>query len=187
MIHPTAVVEDPDSIPESTNVWHFCHVMRGTRIGKNVSLGQNCFVADGVSIGDGSRIQNNVSLYQGVELEEDVFVGPSAVFTNVTNPRASVNRKSEYRRTLVRRGATVGANATVLPGVTLGAWSFVAAGAVVTHDVADFELVAGVPARRAGWVSRHGERLELDAGGRATCPTTGERYVLVNGSLRPDE
>ena len=187
MIHPTAVVAEPDSIPESTNVWHFCHVMRGARIGKNASLGQNCFVAAGVVIGDGSRIQNNVSLYEGVELEDDVFVGPSAVFTNVTNPRANVSRKSEYQRTLIRRGATIGANATVLPGVTLGAWSFVAAGAVVTHDVADFELVAGVPARRVGWVSRHGERLELDADGRATCRVTGERYKLENERLRPDD
>jgi UDP-2-acetamido-3-amino-2,3-dideoxy-glucuronate N-acetyltransferase len=185
LIHETAVVEEPEAIHESTHVWHFCHVMRGARIGKNVSLGQNCFVASGVVIGDGVRVQNNVSLYQGVELADEVFVGPSAVFTNVANPRATVSRKTEYQATRVGRGATIGANATLLPGVTLGRWSFVAAGAVVTANVPDFALVAGVPARRIGWMSRHGERLELDSEGCARCPATGERYRLENDRLVP--
>ena len=187
MIDPTAVIDEGAEIGEGTRVWHFCHVMGGARIGKGSSLGQNCFVASGVVIGEGVRVQNNVSLYEGVELADEVFVGPSAVFTNVENPRAAVSRKTEYDRTLVRRGATIGANATVLPGVTIGRWSFVAAGAVVTRSVPDFALVAGVPARVMGWMSRHGDRLELDSEGRGTCPSTGERYHLEGERLVADD
>jgi UDP-2-acetamido-3-amino-2,3-dideoxy-glucuronate N-acetyltransferase len=182
-IHETAVVDPGAVIGAGARIWHFCHVMEGAVIGAGCVLGQGCFVAAGVRIGDRCRIQNHVSLFSGVELEQEVFVGPSAVFTNVINPRAHVSRKSEFRPTRVRAGATIGANATILPGVTLGAWSFVAAGAVVTHDVPDFALVAGVPARQVGWISRHGDKLELDAAGFARCPATGERYRLRDGRL----
>jgi UDP-2-acetamido-3-amino-2,3-dideoxy-glucuronate N-acetyltransferase len=187
LVHPTAVVDDGATIGAGSKVWHFCHVMAGARVGADCVLGQNCYVADGVRIGDRVRVQNNVSLYDGVELEDDVFVGPSVVFTNVKNPRASVDRKAEYARTLVRQGATLGANATILCGVTLGRWSFVAAGAVVTHDVDDFRLVMGAPARPVGWVSRHGAELRVGGDGRATCPATGESYRTEGGKLVRDE
>ena len=157
--------------------------MSGARIGARSMLGQGCFVASGVKIGTGVRVQNQVSLYDGVELEDDVFVGPCAVFTNVKNPRAFVARKSEYLPTKVGRGATIGANATILPGITLGDYSFVAAGAVVTRDVPAHVLVMGAPAAARGFVSRHGERLEFSAG-EARCPATGERYRLEAGSVR---
>jgi UDP-2-acetamido-3-amino-2,3-dideoxy-glucuronate N-acetyltransferase len=158
--------------------------MSGARIGARSMLGQGCFVASGVRIGDGVRVQNQVSLYEGVELEDDVFVGPCAVFTNVKNPRAFVARKAEYRPTLVRRGATIGANATILPGITLGEYSFVAAGAVVTRDVPAYTLVLGAPAKACGFVSRYGERLEF-TDGAALCPKTGERYRLEAGVVWP--
>lgn len=177
-IHETAVIDDAAYIGANTAVWHFCHVMSEAEIGADCSFGQNCFVAKGVRVGRGCRVQNNVSLYQGVELEDDVFVGPSAVFTNVLRPRAFVSQKDAYAATRVRRGATIGANATVLPGLTVGSYSFVAAGATVTADVPDFALVAGVPARRIGWVSRRGVRLTFDAQGSATCPESGESYRL---------
>jgi UDP-2-acetamido-3-amino-2,3-dideoxy-glucuronate N-acetyltransferase len=183
VIHPSAVVDEGASIGEGTKIWHFCHVMSGAAIGSGCVLGQNCFVGGAVRIGNGVKLQNNVSLYDGVVLGDDVFVGPSAVFTNVVNPRAHVSRKADYRQTLVKRGATIGANATILPGVTLGEHCLVAAGAVVTADVPDFALAVGVPARRVGWVSRHGERLALDARGQGSCPATGERYVLENDRL----
>jgi UDP-2-acetamido-3-amino-2,3-dideoxy-glucuronate N-acetyltransferase len=183
VIHPSAVVDEGASIGEGTKIWHFCHVMSGAAIGSGCVLGQNCFVGGAVRIGNGVKLQNNVSLYDGVVLGDDVFVGPSAVFTNVVNPRAHVSRKADYRQTLVKRGATIGANATILPGVTLGAYCFVAAGAVVTADVRDFALVMGVSARQVGWISRHGERFDLDASGQGSCPATGERYVLEGGRL----
>lgn len=182
-VHPTSCVDEPVSIAPDTKIWHFCHVCSGAIIGANCSLGQNCFVAGGVKIGDGCKIQNNVSIYDGVELEEGVFCGPSMVFTNVMNPRSEVNRKAEYRRTLVRQGATIGANATIVCGVTLGRYCFIAAGAVVTSDVPDFALIAGVPGERKGWMSRHGERLTVDAAGDAVCPATGERYRLTSPDL----
>jgi UDP-2-acetamido-3-amino-2,3-dideoxy-glucuronate N-acetyltransferase len=182
--HDSAVVDAGARIGAGTKVWHFVHVCAGARIGQRCVLGQNVFVANEVVIGDNVRLQNNVSVYDAVTLEDDVFCGPSMVFTNVPNPRAAVQRKDAYRPTLVRRGATLGANCTVVCGVTIGRWAFVGAGAVVTHDVPDFALVAGVPARHIGWVSRHGERLELpdrmegDAQRDAACPATGERYRL---------
>ncbi len=183
-IHPTAVVDNGAVIGAGARIWHFCHVMGGAVIGEGSSIGQNCFVAAGVRVGVRVKVQNNVSLYEGVELEDEVFVGPSAVFTNVMNPRAAVSRRSEYRPTRVRRGATIGANATLLPGVTLGEYCFVGAGALVRRDVGAYELVGGVPAERLGWMSRHGARLEFDAEGSATCPVTGERYRLADGYVK---
>lgn len=179
IIHETAVVDPGATIGARTRIWHFCHVMAGAVIGADCSFGQNCFVASGARVGDRVRVQNNVSLYDGVEVADEVFIGPSAVFTNVRNPRAQLSRKHEYRVTRVGRGATVGANATVLPGVTLGEHCFVAAGALVRADVGAFELVAGVPARRIGWMSASGARLEFDAEGRARCPLGGELYRLA--------
>lgn len=182
-IHPSAVVDADAEIGAGTRIWHFCHVMSGAKLGEDCMLGQNCFVAQGVRLGRAVRVQNNVSLYEGVELEDEVFCGPSVVFTNVTRPRAFVSRKGEYHRTLVRRGATLGANCTVLPGVTIGQFAFVGAGAVVTRDVAPYSLVVGTPARPVGWVSRSGERLEFDATGHASCPRTGEEYRLAQGGV----
>ncbi len=175
-IHESSIVEHPVSIGAGTKVWHFCHVLPGATIGRDCSLGQNCFVSGGAVVGNGVKIQNNVSIYDGVTLEDDVFCGPSMVFTNVINPRSFVSRKSEYRPTRVRRGATIGANATIICGVTIGQYAMVAAGAVVRTDVPDFALVMSVPARVVGWVSRHGLRLDFDASGQAVCEATGERY-----------
>lgn len=183
-IHPSAEVESGAELGSGVKIWRFCHVMAGAKIGAGSMLGQGCFVARGVRIGTGVRVQNQVSLFEGVELEDEVFVGPSVVFTNVKNPRAFVARKLEYRRTLVRRGASIGANATILPGVTLGAYSFVAAGAVVTRDVPDYALVVGAPATRRGFMSRLGEPLRFEQG-LASCPTSGERYRLEAGEVRP--
>jgi len=184
-VHPSAIVDAGAQIGEGTRVWHWVHVSGGARIGAGCALGQGVFVGNDVVIGRNVRIQNNVSVYDAVTLEDDVFCGPSMVFTNVLNPRAAVPRKNEYRRTLVRRGATLGANCTVVCGTTIGEYAFVGAGAVVTHDVPAFALVAGVPARRIGWISRHGERLALPASGQgeAACPATGERYRLHGEEL----
>jgi UDP-2-acetamido-3-amino-2,3-dideoxy-glucuronate N-acetyltransferase len=182
--HSSAVVDEGAQLGDGSKVWHLAHVCAGARVGARCSLGQGVFVGNDVLIGDNVRVQNNVSVYDAVTLEDDVFCGPSMVFTNVLNPRAAVQRKSEYRRTLVKRGATLGANCTVVCGHTVGAHAFVGAGAVVTADVPDFALMVGVPARRIGWMSKHGERLALPAKGQgeALCPATGERYVL-NGEI----
>jgi UDP-2-acetamido-3-amino-2,3-dideoxy-glucuronate N-acetyltransferase len=178
MIHPTATIDPGCTIGRGTRVWHYCHVMPGARIGERCSLGQNVFVARDVVVGDNAKIQNNVSLYEGVVLEDDVFCGPSMVFTNVINPRSHVSRKEEYRPTLVRRGATIGANATILCGHTIGQFAFVGAGAVVTRDVPDFALVVGNPGRVSGWMCHCGIKL---IGGarlpeRAQCATCGTEY-----------
>jgi UDP-2-acetamido-3-amino-2,3-dideoxy-glucuronate N-acetyltransferase len=175
--HESAYVDEGAKVGKGTRIWHFCHVMAGAEIGEGCTLGQNVFVAKGVRIGNGVKIQNNVSVYEGVTLEDEVFVGPSAVFTNVRTPRASFprNRPEDFLPTVVKRGATIGANATIVCGVTLGEWCFVAAGAVVTKDVPPYALVAGVPARRLGWVCECGERLVF-AGEEATCGTCGRRY-----------
>lgn len=176
MVHPTAVIDIPAEIGARTRIWHFVHVMAGARVGRDCSLGQGCYVGGAAKIGDRVRVQNGVNVFDGVTLEDDVFCGPNVVFTNVRYPRAHVSRRQEYAKTLVRRGATIGANSTILPGVTIGEHAFVGAGAVVTQNVDDFVLVTGSPARPAGWVSRHGEPLMFDDVGRATCPATGEEY-----------
>lgn len=178
-IHATAVVDAGARIGEGVKIWHFCHVSEGSRIGPGTVLGQNVMVGPGVRIGGGCKIQNNVSIYSGVTLEDDVFCGPSCVFTNVVTPRAFIDRKAEFRPTLVQRGATIGANATILCGLTIGAYALIGAGAVVTRDVGDFRLVRGNPAVPVGWVGRAGEKLGDDL----VCPRTGERYRLEGERL----
>ncbi|KAB2876313.1 MAG: N-acetyltransferase [Ideonella sp.] len=184
-IHPSAIVDAGARLGDDCRVWHFVHISAGARIGARCSFGQNVFVGNDVVIGDNVRIQNNVSVYDAVTLEDDVFCGPSMVFTNVYNPRAAVSRKAEYRRTLVRRGATLGANSTIVCGITIGRFAFIGAGAVVNRDVPDFALMVGVPARQIGWMSRHGERLALplSGAGEATCPHTGDRYRLSGSAV----
>lgn len=181
--HPTAIVDEGARIGRGTKIWHWTHICCSAEIGEQCSLGQNVYVGNDVRIGNGVRIQNNVSVYDAVTLEDDVFCGPSAVFTNVYNPRAAITRKSEYRPTLIRRGATLGANCTIVCGVTVGQYAFVGAGAVVRTDVPAYALMLGVPARHSGWISRFGVRLDLPLAGdaEAVCPQTGERYVLRAG------
>lgn len=173
-VHESAYVDDPCEIGEGTKIWHFSHILPHVVIGRNCTIGQNVAIGPHVRIGDGCKIQNNVSLYEGVELEDDVFCGPSCVFTNVFNPRANISRKKEFKKTLVRRGATIGANATIVCGVTLGSHCFIGAGAVITKDVPDYALMVGAPARRVGWMSRAGIKLGSDL----VCPQTGEAYRL---------
>lgn len=188
-VHSTAIVDNGAQIGAGSRVWHFVHVCGGAQIGKGVSLGQNVFVGNKVVIGDRCKVQNNVSVYDNVTLEEGVFCGPSMVFTNVYNPRSLIERKNEYRDTLVKIGATLGANCTVVCGVTIGAYAFVGAGAVVQRDVPDFALMVGVPARQIGWMSAYGERLDLPLMGDSTtiCPHTGDLYILQNGTLTRQE
>ena len=186
-VHESAYVDDGATIGNGTKIWHFCHVMPGAVIGERCNLGQNVVVMPGTRLGNNVKIQNNVSIYEGVELEDDVFCGPSMVFTNVLNPRSHVSRKHEYRRILVRRGASIGANATIVCGVTLGEYSLVGAGAVVTHDVPDYAVVTGVPARRSGWACRCGEMLRVASGDQRSaiaCSVCGTRYVLESDVLR---
>jgi UDP-2-acetamido-3-amino-2,3-dideoxy-glucuronate N-acetyltransferase len=182
-VHESAYVDDGAKLGAGTKVWHFCHVMSGAVIGERCSLGQNVVVMNGTKIGDNCKIQNNVSIYEGVELEDDVFCGPSMVFTNVVNPRSHVSRKNEYRRTLVKRGGTIGANATIVCGATLGEFAFVAAGAVITKDVPAYALMAGVPARRMGWMCQCGER--LPDSGVGVCGACGTRYERSGNGIAP--
>ena len=184
--HPTAIIDAGAQIGEGCRVWHWVHISSGARIGRACSFGQNVFVGSDVRIGDNVKVQNNVSVYDSVTLEDDVFCGPSMVFTNVYNPRSAFTRKDEYRRTLVRRGATLGANSTIVCGVTVGQFAFIGAGAVVNHNVPDFALMVGVPARQIGWMSQHGERLSLPLAGNAetVCEHTGKRYELRDGQCR---
>jgi len=181
--HDSAIVDDGAQVGDHTRIWHWVHVCGGARVGSGCSLGQNVFVGNNVVIGDNVKIQNNVSVYDNVTLESDVFCGPSMVFTNVYNPRSAVSRKDEFRNTLVKQGATLGANCTIICGTNIGEYAFVAAGAVVNRDVKPYALMVGVPARQIGWMSRYGERLDLPLTGNADtiCPHTGVRYQLVNG------
>jgi UDP-2-acetamido-3-amino-2,3-dideoxy-glucuronate N-acetyltransferase len=179
-IHETAVVDDGAKIGSGTKIWHFCHVMGTAKIGENCVLGQNVFVGNKTVLGNNVKVQNNVSVYEGVVCEDDVFLGPSMVFTNVVNPRSAVNRKEEFKKTRVKKGATIGANATIVCGVNLGEYCFIGAGAVITKDVKPFALMVGVPARQKGWVSRSGAILGDDL----VCPETGEKYILADGFLK---
>lgn len=185
-VHPSAVIDQPCEIGVGTKIWHFCHVMNGARIGESCTLGQNVFIAKDVELGKNVKIQNNVSLYEGVTLEDEVFCGPSCVFTNVVNPRSEVVRRGQYQKTLVQRGATIGANATIICPSTIGRYAFIGAGAVVRGDVPDYALMLGVPAKRKGWMSRHGHRLpEPNADGFMICPERGWRYKEIElGALR---
>ena len=184
MIHPTAIVDAGAVLGDDCRVWHFTHICAGARIGRGCSFGQNVFVGNDVSLGNNVKVQNNVSIYDTVTIEDDVFCGPSMVFTNVYNPRSAVPRKAEYRPTLIRKGATLGANCTIVCGVTVGRHAFVGAGSVINRDVPDFALMVGVPARQIGWMSRYGERLPLPVvgNGEARCPNSGESYRL-NGPV----
>jgi len=182
--HESAYVDEPCEIGDGTKIWHFSHIQKGAKIGKNCVFGQNCNVANDVVIGSNVKVQNNVSIYTGTVIEDDVFLGPSCVLTNVTNPRSQVNRHSLYEKTLLRRGCTIGANATVVCGITIGRYAFVAAGSVVAKDVADHALIMGVPGKQVGWMSRHGLKLTFNAEGKAVCPESGFRYTLIDGVVR---
>lgn len=178
--HETAVIEEGCAIGNGTKIWHFSHIMSGCKIGKNCNIGQNVVVSPEVVLGDNVKVQNNVSIYTGVTCEDDVFLGPSMVFTNVINPRSAVNRRGQYSRTLVKKGSSIGANATIVCGHDIGKYAFIGAGAVVTKEVPDYALVVGNPARQTGWMSEFGHKLEFDKNGRATCPESGEKYVLAD-------
>lgn len=184
-VHESAYVDDGAVVGAGTKIWHFCHVMPGAVIGERCSLGQNVVVMSGTKMGDNVKVQNNVSIYEGVELEDDVFCGPSMVFTNVTNPRSHVSRKTEYKRTLVKRGSSIGANATIVCGATLGEYSFVGAGAVVTKDVAPYAMMAGVPARRIGWMCQCGEKLPAVSRGAVACAACGSAYRETAAGIEP--
>jgi UDP-2-acetamido-3-amino-2,3-dideoxy-glucuronate N-acetyltransferase len=181
--HPSAVIDQGSVIGEGTKIWHFSHIMPNCHIGKACNIGQNVVISPEVILGNNVKIQNNVSVYTGVICEDDVFLGPSMVFTNVINPRSAVARKDEYRKTLVKKGASIGANATIVCGNTIGAYAMIGAGAVVTKEVPDFALLVGNPARQLGWVSEYGHRLHFDASGLAQCPETKDHYQLLNGTV----
>jgi UDP-2-acetamido-3-amino-2,3-dideoxy-glucuronate N-acetyltransferase len=181
--HPTAIIDEGCQIGDDTKIWHFSHLMSGCRLGRSCNLGQNVVISPDVSLGNNVKVQNNVSIYTGVICEDDVFLGPSMVFTNVINPRSAVNRKSQYASTRVGKGATIGANATIVCGHDIGKYAFIGAGAVVTKNVPDYALVTGNPARQTGWMSEYGHKLEFDKGGVATCPESGESYRLENGKV----
>lgn len=183
-IHPTAVIDEGCEIGSGTSVWHFTHIMSRSRIGRNCNIGQNVVISPDVTIGNGVKIQNNVSLYTGVTCEDDVFLGPSCVFTNVINPRSFIPRKNEYRKTLIKKGATIGANATIVCGHIIGEYAMIGAGAVVTKDIPPYSLWTGNPAHQRGWVSRAGHKLIFDKQGTAVCPETGERYIMEDKQVK---
>lgn len=182
-VHQSSVVDEGAQIGEGTKIWHFCHISSPSEIGKNCNLGQNVFIGVGVTLGNNVKIQNNVSVYAGVTCEDDVFLGPSMVFTNVINPRSAVNRRGKYSKTLIKRGATIGANATVVCGNTIGLYAFIGAGAVVTKNVADYALIVGNPGRQTGWMSESGCKLEFDKDGFAECKETKVKYALKQGKV----
>jgi len=181
--HPSAVIDENSAIGEGTKIWHFSHIMAGCRIGKNCNLGQNVVVSPGVILGENVKVQNNVSIYTGVECEDDVFLGPSMVFTNVINPRSAIIRKDQYKKTMVRKGASIGANATVLCGNEIGAFAMIGAGAVITKAVPAYALWVGNPAKQIGWISEYGHRLEFDEMGKAVCPESGQQYILESQTV----
>jgi UDP-2-acetamido-3-amino-2,3-dideoxy-glucuronate N-acetyltransferase len=181
--HETAVVDEGCIIGKGTKIWHFSHIMQGSEIGENCNIGQNVVVSPSVRLGKNVKVQNNVSIYTGVICEDDVFLGPSAVFTNVINPRSAVNRKDQYGATVVQKGATIGANATIVCGITIGKYAFIGAGAVVTRNVKPYALLVGNPARQTGWISEYGQKLVFDAAGFATCRESGDRYRLENNEV----
>lgn len=182
-VHETAVVDKGARIGKGTQIWHFSHIMGKAVIGENCKMGQNTFIANGVVLGDNVKIQNNVSIYEGVICEDDVFLGPSMVFTNVINPRSAVNRQGDYMKTLVKKGVTIGANATIVCGNEIGAFAFIGAGAVVTHNIPNYALVVGNPAKQIGWMSEYGHRLNFDYTNKAKCPESGVTYFLSNGKV----
>lgn len=182
--HPTAIVDDGAEIGAGTKIWHFCHVMANAHIGEACSFGQNVMVASDVVLGRNVKVQNNVSIYTGVTCEDDVFLGPSMVFTNVVNPRSHVNRRGQYAKTVVKKGASIGANATIVCGHDIGAYAFIGAGTVITKDVPDYALIVGNPGRQIGWISEYGHRLYFDESGNATCPESGERYQLADNTVK---
>ena len=186
-VHPSSYMDEPCSIGEGTHIWYFCHIMQNAVIGNHCNIGQNVMVGKSVRIGNNVKIQNNVSVYEGVTLKDDVFIGPSVVFTNVINPRSAVSRKHEFKPTLVKHGATIGANATIVCGVTIGEYAFIGAGAVVTKDVPAYALMIGTPAKQKGWMSEAGYKLLFNENGEAACKGSSEKYVLENGKVRKRE
>ena len=186
-VHPSSVVDEGALIGKNTKIWHFCHISPSARIGERCNIGQNVFIDNKVEVGNGVKIQNNVSLYNGVIVEDDAFLGPSMVFTNVINPRSFVERKSEFRTTCIRKGATIGANATILCGVEIGSYALVGAGAVIIRDVPSYAMMVGNPARQVGWISRTGEKLAMDPDGRAWCEKEGKQYLLKGGVMAMED
>lgn len=182
-IHESSYLDEEVTIGQGTKIWHFCHVMKNTLIGENCSFGQNCVVGPNVTIGNNVKVQNNISIYDGVTIEDDVFLGPSMVFTNVVNPRSAINRKSEFAKTHLGKGATIGANATIVCGHNIGNYAFIGAGAVVTKNIPAYALVIGNPSNQIGWMSESGQRLHFDEKGNAICPESGEKYILKNGKV----
>ena len=183
-VHESSYIDDNVEIGEGTKIWHFCHVLSNTKIGKNCSFGQNCVIGPNVKIGNGVKVQNNISIYDGVEIEDDVFLGPSCVFTNVINPRAFIQRKDEFKKTLLKKGCSIGANATIVCGVTIGEYALIGAGAVVNKDVKPYALMVGVPARQIGWVDKAGNRMEFNEEGIAIDSFDGTKYAIIDGEVK---